>query len=432
MKNLIFLFFVGLYPAQQTWNLQQCLDYASTHHPLVKQATVNVSKNEKLITGSKGMLLPSVEAGVRHTYSFGSSINQSSNQREALNTQYDQFYAQADWNLFNWKNILDISLSKLNKDTSIYKLKLAQNKVKLNVIQMFFAYQNSRSWLEVLETQISGMEEQIRRTEKEVEIGNRPKSDVYDIKANLGTLQEQWVSAKNQRDQSKINLLNALAFNGDTLDFVMANENLSAAAEFQDPDFTKKLLEKNPAYQSVIAEIKAQEKREDMARADYLPTLNGSYSWSTFYNKVLGKDNSSTISFSDQFSQNKNQSLNFGLSIPVFNKLQVKTNVEIAKLNIINANYDKELVVNDLTQNINSIKAQFLNAQEKYNLLDANFENQKLSFQKSEEKYKEGLMDAYTFFVVRNGWLQANYNLISSKNDVIQQTELLKVLQSEF
>lgn len=432
MKNLIFLFFVGLYPAQQTWNLQQCLDYASTHHPLVKQATVNVSKNEKLITGSKGMLLPSVEAGVRHTYSFGSSINQSSNQREALNTQYDQFYAQADWNLFNWKNILDISLSKLNKDTSVYKLKLAQNKVKLNVIQMFFAYQNSRSWLEVLETQISGMEEQIRRTEKEVEIGNRPKSDVYDIKANLGTLQEQWVSAKNQRDQSKINLLNALAFNGDTLDFVMANENLSAAAEFQDPDFTEKLLEKNPAYQSVIAEINAQEKREDMARADYLPTLNGSYSWSTFYNKVLGKDNGSTISFSDQFSQNKNQSLNFGLSIPVFNKLQVKTNVEIAKLNIINANYDKELVVNDLTQNINSIKAQFLNAQEKYNLLDANFENQKLSFQKSEEKYKEGLMDAYTFFVVRNGWLQANYNLISSKNDVIQQTELLKVLQSEF
>lgn len=112
------------------------------------------------------MLLPSVEAGVRHTYSFGSSINQSSNQREALNTQYDQFYAQADWNLFNWKNILDISLSKLNKETSIYKLKQARNKVKLNVIQMFFAYQNGRSWLEVLETQISGMQEQIKRTEK--------------------------------------------------------------------------------------------------------------------------------------------------------------------------------------------------------------------------------------------------------------------------
>ncbi|SMC41087.1 TolC family protein [Chryseobacterium sp. YR221] len=432
MKNMIFLFFVGLYPAQQTWNLQQCLDYATAHHPLVKQATVNVAKNDKLITGSKGMLLPSVEAGVRHTYSFGSSINQSSNQREALNTQYDQFTAQADWSLFNWKNILDISLSTLNKETSAYRLKLAQNKVKLNVIQMFFAYQNGKSWLEVLETQISGMQDQIKRTEKEVEIGNRPKSDVYDIKANLGTLQEQWVSAKNQRDQSKINLLNALAFTQDSLEFVMAEETLSSEAEFRDPDFTKKLLEKNPAYQSVIAEIKAQEKKEDIARAGYLPTLNASYSWSTFYNKVLGKDDNSNIRFSDQFSQNKNQTVLLGLTIPIFNKLQVKTNVETAKLDIINSNYDKELIINDLTQNINSIKAQFLNAQEKYNLLDTNFENQKLSFQKSEEKYKEGLMDAYTFFVVRNGWLQANYNLISSKNDVIQQTELLKVLESGF
>lgn len=432
MKNMIFLFFVGLYPAQQTWNLQQCLDYATAHHPLVKQATVNVAKNDKLITGSKGMLLPSVEAGVRHTYSFGSSINQSSNQREALNTQYDQFTAQADWSLFNWKNILDISLSTLNKETSAYRLKLAQNKVKLNVIQMFFAYQNGKSWLEVLETQISGMQDQIKRTEKEVEIGNRPKSDVYDIKANLGTLQEQWVSAKNQRDQSKINLLNALAFTQDSLEFVMAEETLSSEAEFRDPDFTKKLLEKNPAYQSVIAEIKAQEKKEDIARAGYLPTLNASYSWSTFYNKVLGKDDNSNIRFSDQFSQNKNQTVLLGLTIPIFNKLQVKTNVETAKLDIINSKYDKELIINDLTQNINSIKTQFLNAQEKYNLLDTNFENQKLSFQKSEEKYKEGLMDAYTFFVVRNGWLQANYNLISSKNDVIQQTELLKVLESGF
>lgn len=432
MKNFIFIFFVGLFPAQQTWNLQQCLDYASANHPLIKQATVAVTKNERLITGAKGMLLPSVEADVNHSYSFGSSINQSSNQRETLNTQYDQFSARADWELLNWKNFLNISLSKLNKETSTYKLKQAQNEVKLNVIQMFFAYQNSRSWLDVLQTQISGIEDQIKRTEKEVEIGSRPKSDVYDIKANLGTLQEQWVSAKNQRDLSKINLFNALALPSDSLDFVINEENIFSGTEFQNPNFTQNLLEKNPAYQSVIAEINAQKKKEDIARSGYWPTLNGSYSFSSFYNKVLGKDDIAATNFSDQLAQNKNQSLNFGLSIPIFNKLQVKTNVEIAKLNIINCNYDKELVINTLTQSINSIKVQFLNAQEKYNLLDANFENQKLSFQKSEEKYKEGLMDAYTFFVVRNGWLQANYNLISSKNDLIQQTELLKVMESGF
>ncbi|SUX48671.1 TolC family protein [Chryseobacterium indoltheticum] len=432
MKKLFFIFIINFFPAQQSWTLKQCLDYASTNHPLVKQATVNIQKNDRQIAASKGMLLPSVNAGVNHSYSLGSSINQSSNQRETLNTQYDQVIAQANVELFNWKNYLNISLSKLNKNASIYRLKQAQNEVKFNVIQNFFTYQNSKSWLEVLETQIAGIEEQIKRTEKEVEIGSRSKSDVYDIKANLGTLQEQWVSAKNQRDLAKINLLNALNITQDSIYFVMDDNESLVQEDFNTADFTNKLIENNPAYKTVIAEISAQEKNIDIEKSAYLPTLNGNYSWSTFYNKSLGNNVLSNTSFSDQFSQNKNQSISFGLNIPIFNKFQIKNNVEIAKLNVINSNYSKDLIINDLTKSINSIKAQFLNAQEKYSLLELNFENQKLSFQKSEEKYKEGLMDAYTFFVVRNNWLQANYNLISSKNDVNQQIELLKVLQSEF
>ncbi|MFC3158559.1 outer membrane protein [Chryseobacterium arachidis] len=429
MKNLLFTLLINLFPAQQSWTLKDCLDYALTNHPLIKQATVNIQKNDRQISASKGVLLPSVEAAVNHSYSFGSSINQSNNQREALNTQYDQLVAQANIQLFNWKNYLNISLSKLNKNTNTYKLKQTQNEVQLNVIQTFFVYQNSKSWLDVLETQISGIEEQIKRTEKEVEIGNRSKSDIYDIKANLGTLQEQWVSAKNQRDLAKINLLNAVSITEDSIDFIMNKEEVLSEEDFSGSDFTNKLVENNPAYKTVVAEMSAQQKRVAIEKSAYLPTLNGNYSWSTFYNKSLGRSNITTVNFSDQFAQNKNQSVFFGLSIPIFNQFQIKNNVEIAKLNVINSNYDKELIINDLTKTINSIKAQFTNAQEKYHLLDLNFENQKLSFQKSEEKYKEGLMDAYTFFIVRNNWLQANYNLINSKNDVIQQMELLKILK---
>lgn len=427
MKKLFFIFIINLLPAQQIWSLDQSLDYAAKNHPLIKQATVTIQKNERQISAAKGMLLPSVEAGVNHNYSFGSTIDQTTNQRGSLNTQYDQVYAQANWELMNWRNYLKISLSKINKESSAYKLKQAQNEVKLNVITMFFNYQNNKSWLEVLETQISGIEDQIKRTEKEVEIGNRPKSDVYDIKANLGTLQEQWVTAKNSRDLSKINLLNALAITTDSLDFKMNEENLSEI-NFNDPNFTINLLEKNPAYQTILAEIKASEKNISITKSAYLPTLNGLYNWSSFYSKTLGE--SSVDSFSDQFKRNKSKQVAFGLNIPIFNKFQVKNNVEIAKLNVINFNYEKEIVVNNLIQTINTIKAQYQNSEEKYTLLQSNFENQRLSFQKSEEKYKEGLMDAYTFFVVRNNWLQANYNLINSKNEVLQQTELLKVLRS--
>lgn len=427
MKKLLFILIINLLPAQQSWTLKQCLDYASTHHPLIMQATVNIQKNDRQISAAKGMLLPSVEAGVNHNYSFGSSIDQTTNQRGALNTQFDQVYAQANWEIVNWRNFLNISLSKINKESSTFKLKQAQNEVKLKVIETFFNYQNSKSWLDVLQTQLSGIENQIKQTEKEVEIGNRPKSDVYDIKANLGTLQEQWVSAKNARDISKINLLNAIAITKDTLEFQMPEENL-ADSDFNNPEFIKNLIEKNPAYKTSLAELKANEKNISIAKSAYLPTLFGSYTISSFYSKTLGKP---ADQFSEQFKRNKSQQVGFGLNIPIFNKFQVKNNVEIAKLNVINSNYEQQIIVNDLTKTFNSIKTQYQNAEEKYNLLQGNFENQKLSFEKSEEKYKEGLMDAYTFFVVRNNFLQANYNLILSKNDVMLQNELLKILNTD-
>lgn len=414
--------------SQQTeeWDLQKTVDYAISKHPTVQQSILKVDQRKQEITASKGMLLPSVSASTSQNYSFGSTINPGTNQREALNVGTAQFSAIANWELFNWRNFMNISLSKMNKESSDYRLKAVQNDIALNVIQLFFQYQNDKAWLGVLKTQLDGVEEQIKRTEKEVEIGNRPKSDIYDIKANMGTLQEQWVSAKNQKEISKNNLLNALAITSDNIDFAQNTSDTSSVLAFSDENFVKEMLEKNPAYLAAAKEIQVSAEKIRVERSGYLPTLNGQYSWSTFYSKVLG-GNQPTTAFSDQFNQNKNQQVYFNLNIPVFNKLQVKSNVEIAKLNKINADLEKEKTVSNLVAALKSIKIQYQNSEEKYRLLQQNFENQKLSFDKSEEKYKEGLMDAYTFFVVRNNWLQANYNLIKSRYDVMLQEELWKI-----
>ncbi|WP_454060263.1 TolC family protein [Elizabethkingia ursingii] len=427
-KKLIFLSISAFMFSQQTeeWDLQKTVDYAISKHPTVQQSILKVDQRKQEITASKGMLLPSVVANTSQNYSFGSTINPGTNQREALNVGTTQFSATANWELFNWRNFMNISLSKMNKESSDYRLKAVQNDIALNVIQLFFQYQNDKAWFGVLKTQLDGVEEQIKRTEKEVEIGNRPKSDIYDIKANMGTLQEQWVSAKNQKEISKNNLLNALAITSDNIDFAQNTSDTSSVLAFSDENFVKEMLEKNPAYLAAAKEIQVSAEKIRVERSGYLPTLNGQYSWSTFYSKVLG-GNQPTTAFSDQFNQNKNQQVYFNLSIPVFNKLQVKSNVEIANLNKINADLEKEKTVSNLVAALKSIKIQYQNSEEKYRLLQQNFENQKLSFDKSEEKYKEGLMDAYTFFIVRNNWLQANYNLIKSRYDVMLQEELWKI-----
>lgn len=421
--NLIF-FLLSVSISAQEWTLEQCLSFALTNHPSIKQSTIEVNKSERNIAIAQGNLLPAINAGLNHNYSFGSTIDPATNSRKSLNTQYDQFNVTVPVDLFNWKNYLNINLSRLDKESSEYRLKSAQNEIALNVIQQFFQYQYDKAWLQVLQTQISGIEEQITRTEKEVEIGNRPKSDIYDINANLGTIKEQWISAQSQKEISKNNLQNAIGNYNENLEFILTDENPNTFLS-ENQDLVSTLLEKNPVYQNALKQVDAANENIKLNRADYLPKISGVYQWSTFFSKELNKP--ANADFSNQFSQNKNNFASVVLNIPIFNRFQTKNRVEVAKLEAEKINLEKDKIVLDLTKNLKAIEIHYRNAQKKYEILQENFENQKLSFQKSEEKYKEGMMDAYTFFMVRNSWLQANYNLIKSKYDLMLQSEMMKI-----
>ena len=316
------------------------VDYAISKHPTVQQSILKVDQRKQEITASKGMLLPSVSANTSQNYSFGSTINPGTNQREALNVGTTQFSATANWELFNWRNFMNISLSKMNKESSDYRLKAVQNDIALNVIQLFFQYQNDKAWFGVLKTQLDGVEEQIKRTEKEVEIGNRPKSDIYDIKANMGTLQEQWVSAKIRKKFPKQSAQCISHYFGQCRFRSEYNGYIFCSGLFR-----RKLCKRNAGKESGISGCCKRNPgfcREDQSREKRLPTnIERAVFVVYFYSKVLG-GNQPTTAFSDQFNQNKNQQVYFNLSIPVFNKLQVKSNVEIAKLNKINADLEKE------------------------------------------------------------------------------------------
>jgi hypothetical protein len=53
MKKLLFILFINFLPAQQKWNLQQCLDYAMKNSPEVQQSIINVNKNQRQINSAK-------------------------------------------------------------------------------------------------------------------------------------------------------------------------------------------------------------------------------------------------------------------------------------------------------------------------------------------------------------------------------------------
>ena len=77
-----------------------------------------------------------------------------------------------------------------------------------------------------------------------------------------------------------------------------------------------------------------------VAQAGYYPKLNFGASYSNgYYHSTSGGEFADTRSFSEQFKQNGQKIVGFSLSIPLFNRFQVRNSVRTARINIINREF---------------------------------------------------------------------------------------------
>ena len=65
--------------AQQPWTLQQCIEHALNHNIEAKQQQLNVASRQRSYTAAKLGILPSVNAGASHNFTFGRAIDYMDN-----------------------------------------------------------------------------------------------------------------------------------------------------------------------------------------------------------------------------------------------------------------------------------------------------------------------------------------------------------------
>ena len=82
--------------------------------------------------------------------------------------------------------------------------------------------------------------------------------------------------------------------------------------------------------------LESQKKALRIAQAGYYPKLNLSAGYSTGYYHNFGDGDYNNAPFSDQLKNNGQKSIGLSLSIPIFNRFQVRNSVRTARLSITN------------------------------------------------------------------------------------------------
>ncbi len=393
---------------EQDWTLEKCIEYAMKNDLALKETALNQDFFQKEITGAYGNLLPNVNLYADHQYNFGSVIDPTTNARVSSDIRANSFNFSSNVELFNWSNFIKIKSAKLQKQKSVYELEIKKNELIIRIVQAFNQVQFDKEQIKLIEEQLKNTQFTLNRIETEFDLGNKAKSDLYEIQAQKVAEQQMLVSAENAFRVSKTTLLNLLNLK-EEIEFVQ-KENLGLES-LQDslPSLYESGLQNRPEIKSAEIQKEIAQKKIEEQKSGYLPRINANYSLSSFYVDM------ETASLMDQFRNNRNHFLGFSINVPIFNKLQTRTAMQQAKIELEQANLQAEQQKQAYYNALREAYTKTQNAFENWQASEKNVTAQEISFAKTEEKFRQGMVDAYGYFAAKNNLLSAQTSLLQAK-----------------
>jgi outer membrane protein len=164
-----------------TWSLQECINAGLENNIAVKIQKLEVKRTQKSRISILNELLPSISLSGRHSYNFGSTINPGTNARVSSNILYDNFSMNAQMNLLDFSAIANSQKSKIGIELAKAEQEIIENEYKLQILESFYQALFTQELVEIQKQQLENTRFNLNRITKEIEIGSKPKSDLYDI-----------------------------------------------------------------------------------------------------------------------------------------------------------------------------------------------------------------------------------------------------------
>ncbi|MBL6448971.1 TolC family protein [Fulvivirga sp. 29W222] len=462
------------------WTLQECIDYAMENNLDVKRSVLSVESQDINYSQSKFSRLPNVSANGSYGYSWGRSIDPTTN----LFVD-NQRIASANANvsgsvvLFNGMRVNNsIKQSRLSFESSQMDLEASKNSVILNIITFYTNVLFARELLENARTQLSSTEQQVELTSKQVEVGALPKSNLLDLQAQKATNELNVVNRENDYLMAKIQLKQVLQLSPDSeIEIVVPELDIESepVMELSAIEIYNIALNSMPEVQGAQLNSQSAEIGVSVARGDLYPTfsLQGGlttrysdasqlptsqspvfianpvspnsgdvqlYQSVTFLNgndlqtvniPATTSSGYETIDFQTQVDDNLSKFVSFNVSIPIFNGFSARSGVQRAIITREQAQINEKDVKYKLWTSIEQSYNDVTAAIKSYNASLKQVQAREESFRVMKQRYDIGAVNFTDYQIAENDLFQAKSDLLRAKYDYIFKLKILDFYQGK-
>ena len=433
----IMFFSVALF-AQKQWTLEECITYAYENNLNIQQSMLNVESSDLDLKQSKINLAPTLNAGARQNFGWGRTLDPQTNLYQTQQTATTSFNINSDVTLFDGlqqmnnirKNQFDFLADKYDSDK-------IRNDISLNIAAAYLLILFNVELTNNSQRQVDISNEQISRTEKQVEAGSLARGSLFDIQAQGATEEANLIANRNKVVLAYLDLMQLLDLEASNeFDIEKPDLEITSQPTLLPPEMIyNKSLTLMPEIKSAEFRLESAGRTLAMSKGARSPRIYASGSFGSLYsdqiyNAVYDNDGQftgwgDTKSFDDQLIDNRNGSVLIGMTIPIFNGYQVSTNIKKSQIYYENVNLELELEKNKLRKNIESSYADAIGAYQTFIARKKSVDALKESFIYTEEKFNVGMVNATDYNVSKIQLANAESDLSSAKFDYIFKTKIL-------
>ncbi len=422
----------GVMMAQQdVWTLEKCISYALEQNITVRKSILSNQQLEISAEQTRAQRFPSVSGSAGTSLGWGSEKGFFGDPANRTGSNGTNFSVSSNISVFNgFKLQNQIRQSAMDIESGKLSLETTKESISLSILNAFLQVLYAQEQVKNAEKQIESTTEQVNLANERYNLQVISQADFSQVKSQLASEKLTLANAQSQLAIARVNLMQLMELPV-TNDFAVADPDLEASLnQNRTPDVQSvfsKALEIKPQIKNAAINKDIAALDEKIARAGYLPSLSASAGISTnaginFDNNFLGSANAP---YFEELNKQFRPSVGLSLSIPIYQKKQVKTSVSLARISYQNAELSEIDTKNQLRKNIEQACQDVSSAQIKYEASVENYNATKEASSLSDEKFTQGIINSVDYLVSKTNLIVAESQLLQSKYNLIFSYKIL-------
>lgn len=397
------------------WTLQKCIEHAFSQNIQIRKSEISNQRFEVYAEQAKASRLPSVNASVSQNFNWSKSTTTGSS--GFTGTNGSSYSMNSGITIYNASRINNqIKQADLEIEGGKYSLETTKESISLSILNAYLQVLYAEEQVKNSQKQIESTTGQLNLAGERLALQSISVSDYAQVKSQLASEKLTLANSESQLSIAKITLMQLMELPVQN-NFNVSHPDLQAELNQSRVPDVKTVYETALAIKPQVKNAEINKKiagfDEKIAKASYFPVLSASAGMSSSYSS-LGTD-----PYFNQVNNGLRPAAGLSLSIPIYQKKQVKTSVSIAKLGYQDAELNETDTKNQLRKSIEQACLDVSSAQIKYEASIENYKATQEASALSDEKFKQGIINSVDYMVSKTNLIVAESELLQSKYNLI-------------